>query len=279
MWAYIADNAHPHLRVSKTKELGYWDSLHTKYAGCRVGDYLQLQTADMAEAASPSQQQQPLPICEALGNWLQAVPEGVITGRPQPWSASSVARLQPSKDCSFTQKLLQLPVAPQQGTTGPDSGNTASTATVKEAQHLPGSAPPSPAGLQLPGNQPPPKPWWGAWQDRSSTSKGAQQQQHLTEPTAVRPDGLILQQPPDSPDLDVTSSSSRRLVQAMGAASNTILGAPAQLDLPDLTFPQPMYHADITPRYMFDPAVPARVRSLLPEARIIVILRGEGAAP
>jgi hypothetical protein len=74
---------------------------------------------------------------------------------------------------------------------------------------------------------------------------------------------------------DITTSSSRRLEQAMGAAGSTILGAPAQLELQEPTFPQPMYHADITPRYLFDPAVAPRVRSLLPEARIVVILRGE----
>jgi hypothetical protein len=38
-----------------------------------------------------------------------------------------------------------------------------------------------------------------------------------------------------------------------------------------------MYNADITPRYLLDPAVPLRVGSLLPEARIVVILRGEQA--
>jgi hypothetical protein len=64
---------------------------------------------------------------------------------------------------------------------------------------------------------------------------------------------------------------------AATAASNNILGATALLNLPQLKVPQPMYHADITPRYLFDPAVPPRVRSLLPEARIIVIFRGEAS--
>jgi hypothetical protein len=61
----------------------------------------------------------------------------------------------------------------------------------------------------------------------------------------------------------------------MGAAGIPIKGAPAQLILQGPKFPQPMYHADITPRYMLDPAVPPRVRSLLPEARVIVMLRGQ----
>lgn len=75
--------------------------------------------------------------------------------------------------------------------------------------------------------------------------------------------------------VEADPDSSQSLLQDMGAVASPIRGAPAQLTLPAAQVPQPMYHADITPRYLFDPAVPPRVRSLLPEARIVAILRGE----
>lgn len=287
LWAYIADNAHPHLRVSKTKELGFWDSLHTKYAGCRVGDYLQLQTADMQEAVGPIQQQPDLPVCEAIGNWFQAVPAGMISDRPRSWGTSSLARLRPSKECNIMQKILQA--TPEQSSNpGASPPSTAAAVSQPDSAQKPGAPGPSnsiptAADLSLAVDAPVSKPWWWAWRDRATTAAGAsmQQQHRLTEeagqqltsmdPALAESSGGRLSVQQD----DITTTSSRRLVQAMGAASSAILGAPAQLELQDPTFPQPMYHADITPRYLFDPAVAPRVRSLLPEARIVVILRGE----
>lgn len=85
---------------------------------------------------------------------------------------------------------------------------------------------------------------------------------------------MLLQTDP----VEADPGSSQSLLQEMGAVASPIRGAPAQLMVPAARVPQPMYHADITPRYLFDPAVPPRVRSLLPEVRIVVILRGKQVA-
>jgi hypothetical protein len=146
LWAYIKDKAHPHLRVSETKELGFWDSLHTKFSGCRVGDYLQLQTKDepgsTAAFLEPPHQilahnsKQQLPICEAISSfWLLPQPEEqLLQERTKTWTSSSMARLQPSKDCGQLQTLLQ------------SAGDVASSRARPSAQEL--STPPS--GLVLP---------------------------------------------------------------------------------------------------------------------------------
>jgi hypothetical protein len=129
LWAYIKDKAHPHLRVSQTKELGFWDSLHTKYSGCRVGDYLQLQTKDEPGATAaflepphqllPDNSKQQLPICQAVGSFWLLPQEQELQERTKTWTSSSMARLQPSKDCGQLQNLLQSPVAAESGITRP----------------------------------------------------------------------------------------------------------------------------------------------------------------
>jgi hypothetical protein len=148
----------------------------------------------------------------------------------------SVARLRPSQDC-------HLGLQPRQ----PAQGMPTATASA-QAAHVPGGSfhahdSDCPQGLLLPGDLPPARPWWwvGAWPaprtDAGCLHRRARQQETPAS-GAGHPDGLrrhILQQP---------------------------LG-------------QPLFHVDITPRYILDPAVPPRVRALLPEARIIVMLRGE----
>lgn len=113
LWEYISENAHPHLRVSKIKEYNFWDELHRKYSGCRVGDYLQLQVQNLAGSNAGTQQQdsnsQQLPICDALGSSWTIVPQqsSPLAKEKQPWSISSAARLLPSTDCRISKGGLQ----------------------------------------------------------------------------------------------------------------------------------------------------------------------------
>lgn len=116
MWAYIADKAHSHLRASNTKELGFWDNLHAKYVGCRIGDYLQLLAKDEAldgidtgQGGNSSASGQRLPICEALGaSWAEVPPELLAPRKARKWSSSSVARLLPSAECRINQQAGQI---------------------------------------------------------------------------------------------------------------------------------------------------------------------------
>lgn len=306
LWAYIADNAHPHLRVSKTKEMGFWDALHHRYSGCRVGDYLQLLTMDEPSAGAAKQQQwdsrsqHRLPICAAMATpWVMQAQQA--QEQPGAWSMSSAARLLPSQDCSVKQKLQLAQGTNSPGTTSVSTAAASSGAAVAEgilaasstanreamnSFHLHDSH--CPKGLYLPGDVLPPKPWWWFWkkwpaqagtsclqQDEGQQDTGGSDSD-AGPAVALGSARLLLQQDEVTPE----PSSSQVLIQAAQAAPVAILGAPAQLQMEADTLQhnharhQPMYHADITPRYMFDPAVPLRVRSLLPEARIVVILRG-----
>lgn len=309
LWAYIADNAHPHLRVSKTKEMGFWDALHHQYSGCRVGDYLQLLTMDEPSAGAAKQQQRDsrsqhrLPICAAMPTPWVVQPQQPQE-QPGGWSMSSAARLLPSQDCSVKQKLqLAQPTSPgtKLSSTATVTGGAALTKGTLAASstanseamnsfHLHDSH--CPKGLYLPGDVIPPKPWWWFWKKwpahagTSCLQQDEQQQDTVASDSDAGPAAalgsarLLMQQDTLTGD----PRTSHVLIQSAQAAPAAILGAPAQLLMEADTLQhnparrQPMYHADITPRYMFDPAVPLRVRSLLPEARIVVILRGERPA-
>lgn len=257
LWAYIADKAHAHLRVSSTKELGFWDNLHAKYAGCRIGDYLQLLAKgkaldgmDTGQGGNSSASGQRLPICEALGaSWAEVPPELLAPRKAMKRSSSSsVARLLPSSECRINQQAGQIThssAAARQG------GSMSAPVTATAGQH----------GCLS-----------GATFFCMSISTGSVRSvQHLNDrfpcPAGAGPDvataQLLQQEGPAGPG------------SRMQAAGVAIRGAPAQLTLPQPSTLQPFYHADITPRYMFDPAVPPRVRSFLPEARIIVMLRGQ----
>jgi hypothetical protein len=120
--------------VSRTKELGFWDNLHTKYSGCRVGDYLQLQTKDEpgSNAQQPGSSSQQLPICEAIPS-VWSLPQELMRSRAKPWSASTGARLLQSKDCGITQTARQL--QPSQNVSTPSAPAAAEgTASVPAMQ-------------------------------------------------------------------------------------------------------------------------------------------------
>lgn len=232
--------------------------MHTHYAGCGLGDYLQLVTpAEMpgkglpgqSHAASVSNSELPesskpeepfqIPLCRSVTSMLldeesmqleapgnRNVPAGVM-------STGNAKRLAVSPVCGIRRIQQQQ-----------------ATALVLPEQQV----------------------------EETASVQAHPLEGHSSTQNPARESARLLQQS-FSPGNFMTDSSlggaSSQVSQSSSGEMSTIIGAPSQLRLPRPPRRQPMVHTDITPRYMFDPAVPLRVRSLLPEARITVILRGE----
>jgi hypothetical protein len=206
-WAYIKHDAHPSLRVSTEKEVGFWDQVHGWYKGCTLGDYMMLLNGTTDEPT-----EDPLPLCPAPG----------FRG---PMYAQHNNRLRSSSICGIRRQLQEE-----------------AAAVAAAAAGLP--PPPPPASPLRPCDSTYPKPWWwfwGGWHDSTAAS-----------PLRFGQDG----QPINSSS---SNSSSVQLVDAAEVSEH------------------PVFRVDITPSYLYDATAPLWVRSMLPEARILVILREPAA--
>lgn len=285
-WAYISHHAHPRLRVSAEKEVGFWDQLHGWHKGCTLGDYLMLLngTAEdpssnpdtpglcpapqppilAAGGAAPAAAAVSLPTAQAAAavslRTAPAAAAGGTTSRAGD-TAASRKRLRSSSLCGVRAELLRDAAEREEralhvsgGIAGSASSSDSGAATATLLSECEAQAR---------------RPWWWLWGGWSGC--------RLANTAVFGHDGAL--------SSTLSASSDRhggdggyagQINEGSGAAAGVVADTQStgtEADDIESLLLEPLVHVDITPSYLYDPMAPLWVRALLPEARVLVILR------